>query len=56
MNAPPPDLRAALAAGACFVAACLGFGLALRLVGELVLIAVAAALGDALIAPAIGSE
>ncbi len=45
MNAPSSDLRAAVAAGACFVAGCLGFGLALRIAGELVLIAVAVALG-----------
>ncbi len=46
MNAPPPAVRPAVAA-LCFVAACLAFGLALRLAAEVVLIAAMAALGAA---------
>lgn len=42
----PPETRGAVAAGLAFVAACLAFGLALRLAAEAVLVA-AVALGGA---------
>ncbi len=45
MIAPPPDTRAAVAAGLAFIAACLALGLALRLAAEGLLLAAAVAWG-----------